>query len=883
MEGKQPAYLAGAQRPQRLVNRARQLGAIQEAVLPPDTACRVVLLRGGGGLGKTRLLEEVQTLCSPGGKWWKEAGGRVLATELVDLMDIRLHTKNAFVHRLRESLRPAARAGISALNFPNYDAAVSEYHRRVLDNVGYALLKDAAERAETAFWEDYGRVCEERRVVWLVDTVEQIAQSASRWMLEVGLLEEEYLSTHTAVWLREQLRRHKERLQNTTLILTGRLLEGKDFFEEIQRVCEENGVLLVDIGVEHFTEGEVEQYLRYLQEQAEEEGVKKVYGAMLQPSVLERLHRYTEGQPVRLALFGDLLLSGRALPRALRPTEPVPEDEQELAARRWKLEEEVVASLFRPEEDSLRQRILLALVRAPAGLTARQLHYLLDNPADLSPQEWEGKEDARRIDEIKAAMDALCKLAIVKKRPDAREIDREGTLQPVSRLGLQDEVYRIFANHIAPHRVVGKPVDEADEKEREELSTLVTDKEKEKYERRYQNELKERQRMYRLLRDWAGYQVQRFRKELYGIRVGEERALSRELDHTSPAFARHVRLEISESAARRRTAYRQMVRDLELEQMTYALLLDPDHQFNVAYTDLGENRMYANDEEADIAAQELVWRLLHDRYLMRFVEWGPLRQEVKERKEHTLDTLRRVARQEGVTRWIKRLAMRGRYREAIDFAEKAEAWIQRISEENVRASWLHTFARGERRVWLYFARMFPATGEELEEIFNGLDKEINKLKQLAGATREEVVFRNNGREERGFQGHPAELRLRRVISMAAAFAAYIATQLGRDRDGEQLYNLALAYLRETGMRAHRALVLNNLSRLLADQGKRDAVVMCQDALNLRLQLDADQNIGLSHSTLALVYNRLHQPEKAWREAAKARLYFSRVDYPRGVG
>lgn len=119
--------------------------------------------------------------------------------------------------------------------------------------------------------------------------------------------------------------------------------------------------------------------------------------------------------------------------------------------------------------------------------------------------------------------------------------------------------------------------------------------------------------------------------------------------------------------------------------------------------------------------------------------------------------------------------------------------------------------------------------------------------------------------------------------MASTFSGYIATQLGNMADAERYYNLALAYLRETGMVAHRALLINNLSRLLAERGQPDALELCKNALNLRLRQGADQPIGLSHSTIALVYNRQNRPELAWQEAAKARLYFSRVEDPRGIG
>jgi tetratricopeptide (TPR) repeat protein len=155
------------------------------------------------------------------------------------------------------------------------------------------------------------------------------------------------------------------------------------------------------------------------------------------------------------------------------------------------------------------------------------------------------------------------------------------------------------------------------------------------------------------------------------------------------------------------------------------------------------------------------------------------------------------------------------------------------------------------------------------------------LERLAREDKDTVAIPE--KQEKGFIGHPALIRLRRVVSVVCAHIAYGYTQLGYFREAVDYYSKAINYARETGARAHKATVLNNLSRALSEMGRQRALRICLDALELRQQLGADAPIGLSHSTLALIHNDQNNADRAWVEAAKAAIFFKRVDDPRGRG
>jgi tetratricopeptide (TPR) repeat protein len=896
---------AVARRPARLIGREREMEAIRQMLHSPDERLRIVTIRGPGGVGKTRLLEEIQREL---GVWGGPPAARIACSELVDLIDPWLHLRMGFIRALRESLRWMQRFS-PEFNFINYEIAWERFERQVVDNVEYRLIQQAAREAMRAFWEDYGRLTERWHIVWLVDTVEQLALSGSRWFLENKLLSKEQVQFQTTRWLLQTIR--DQRLKNTTLILSGRSTEGKPFFEQIQQAARESNIPVQDIELSPLTPDGVRAFVRALAEEWEPTGlpepeqkradqIRKALDWLAEDEErVRRLHRLTEGQPVRLALITDLIVEGRSFPEALREALDRDLPDEDLTRRRWEIEGRVLELLFlwpRPErplspeeypkwsrEASLRSRILRALIRVPMGLSPEQLHYLLDNTEAVPPVEWEKKKELPRIEQIKKVMEELQDLVLIKRRP-SRLVIRNGEAYEEIRLGLQDEIYRIFAEHMAPHIAPGRPVDEADQRDRERLQRIwetLSEDERQYYRKNYEDELRERERIYAMLRDWVAWQVKRVREAHFRLILQEEREMELELHHMGPRHPLAARLWESEEVQERRIRYRRALRELELEHMYYALLLNPDRELNEAYFDLADEFWRANDEDADVATQELMWRILNDRFVMRFVRWGEPREAVRRRGEDTLDTLRRAALQEMASRWIKRLALRRDYTAAQQFAERLEDFIRKMPPGHDRRSWEHTFARGERLCWKAYARILPGNAEEIRKAIQELNEVLKDLKQLASCRMGEIALAEKGEE--GFIGHPAEIRLRRVISVSLANIAYGYAQLGEFEEAIRFYSQALDYIRETGAHAHRATILNNMARAMAELGRPDALRIAVDALNLRWQIGADAPIGLSHSTLALIYNRLDRPDRAWVEAAKAMMLFQRVGDPRGRG
>jgi tetratricopeptide (TPR) repeat protein len=915
--------LIAAQKTSTMVNRRDQLEQIRQAIYEAGDALRVVLVRGPvgaeehdepeGGYGKTRLLEEVLRRARPGGEW--ERPGKVAVSELIDLIDIRVHAQSNFLHTVRDSF-------VGSLDLSGYDDAFNSYRRRVAQGMDYWTVREEAERADRVFLTDYRAGAETQRIVWLLDTVEQLAIFSSDWLLQRGLLTAKDMQARTLEWLKRQIA--DKALPNTTLICAGRGREGKRFFDEISAVTRAayGDEAVVNVYVEPFDEDDTRQYFEMLAADLRDKADKASSSQattydLFARSLAELAQRgsdrakvvwlYTGGVPVRLALYAQLLAQGGRIPEPLQwswekavtvvKTDTPTRSTRELELTQWKVEEHFINLLFDPRNAAdLGFRILRALVRARRGLTAEQLHFVLDNAEGLAPKDWDKVIDRRRIQTIDEQLEQMERLFMVKRRPAWWQLhDPQGPALGAERRGLQDEIYRIYAEHMAPQ------ADPANNLRMQRIwaTQAESEAERDRYYKNRRDEQEERLQLYRRLREWAICQRTKLQQQQREYRDSEERALPM----FNPVEARRITfLPLSESAQVFRTAIKEAVRELSLEQMYYGLLINPEKGYNEDYNRvLFRTLSTLEDAEFEVMIQAEMWRVLYDDDALRFVDFES-RKVAAERGETTLQVMRRVAQQDDVTQWIKRFVFRKEYARAIEFAERLEQEIEKLKGggEQDRKDWIswgHTYARGDRLCWRKYAQVLLA--QDIPEAIGTLKTIVEKLEHLARTPIPKVAFPPDqtatGCEEMGFKGvrdsdlqkptphHPAYLPLRRTISFIYNVLGYACVNIGQLHGALEYYGKALYYLRETGAGTHRANVLNNLSRVLSDMGRHQAVRICRDALEIRKMWGNEVSIAYSHNTLALIYNDRNRPEDAWIPAAKAMAYFRRAEEPRGLG
>lgn len=818
--------LGATRRVETLVGREQELRVIKQNIYTDaaDMSCHIVLVKGSGGIGKSRLLEEVQWRAGHPKiredalrhsiKQQREREdwtvmGEVIVSDVIDLVDIRLSARTTFLDRLRNAI-----SWQKGLDFSDYEDAFREFQRGVEENVSFDIHRARAAAVESEFWNAYTSYTEHNRIVLIFDTSERLVLRSSEWLLDRGLLQDDELEKLSSnQWLIHRIKAGQFR--NTTLLIAGREKEddGWRFFDQVREaasvasapceLCEiELGPLSPEEMVAYFEYASAEwrsqadavtnsdksynQYLRYSQ---------AMHDLVADADATKVLFTVTSGRPVLLSLYGDLAYESDPMPAILQLTGLQLDDllrqygQENVQSR---IEESFIDLFF--QKPSLRSEILQALARCPAGLDAEQLHFIIDNIDNIDYKGW--KPSRARVEVIELQLEEIRQLSIARPRPDGR-------------LGLQDEIYRIYAQ-----RMDGSSDLRASEKVA-------------------------RQNMYERLSKWAEGKLDQLKNERRKYQQEDEKRLF--LAIHSPSVAIHPFLPaLTPTEQDARSLILRQIHDWELERLHYDLLRDPNRGLNDHYTDLAEDRWLSNVEENEFVTQQEMWRVLYDPYALRFTELDSTK----------ISILRRAARDEDPARWIKRFVQRRKYDRAISFYNAVEDCVLQDAPDS-RRTLSHPLNAGERMIWKSYAQIMKGS-MQLPQIIDELKETLLILRRLASATQSEQVGPEG---EAGFKGHPALPRLHRIIAVGYNFAGYGRVVIGEFGKAVGNYGRSLMYTRETKFLARQATTRNNLARALASLGRDErGYRVCIDALALRRELGAEIPIAYSLNTLALINN-----------------------------
>ncbi len=374
-----------APRTATLVGRQVFVRAIQAAIEADATGPNVLCFVGPGGIGKTRLLEEVDTIHGE----HERAGTPFRLPPIIDLYHGDHHSP--------DGLRQAIVAGLDPdeQHFHKYRQQRVEFEEKRRQGVAGHELEMLREKLDGLFRQEYAELANGPRVVLRFDTLEVIEHESD---IVQELCQVEDPQTQVRAWLLAQLCF----FPNTTTLLAGRHeAHLQEFESELTRAGVGFGVETLDV----LTERETYDYLDCMRKQRPE------LADTFTESVCRRIYKMSGGRPIYLALLTGLLLRGTALNVVFPVDATMPLDAEAVGMR-------LVESL-RALPDRLGDLFYL-LIFARKGLDANLLH----SPIGMS---W-SQED------IRVSLEGARDFAIVKARK-------------TEQFFLHDEVYDLFDRH----------------------------------------------------------------------------------------------------------------------------------------------------------------------------------------------------------------------------------------------------------------------------------------------------------------------------------------------------------------------------------------------------------------------------------------------------
>ncbi|HIP71126.1 MAG TPA: ATP-binding protein [Anaerolineae bacterium] len=391
-----PYQQVPSRRTDQIIGREEPLKAIYNAI-QNEGHTWLLYFYGDGGIGKTRLLEEIVT---KNGSW---DGLSFRCTPILDMY----HSEYQSSDGIRQGIVAGLEEGSD--DFRGYYVTREELTAKQEAGVSNAELQRLQDEMEAVFLKEYQALAQKQRLVICLDTMELMQHESDpvQKNCRVDMVEALVMN-----WLVEQL----PTLPNTVILMAGRP-QNKEHIESIftEKFFAENNSFEAQ-PLQAFSLSETRQYLEAISQKLEKGEDSSLTEIMREHKGLDKqLHQVTNGRPVYLALIIDLFLS-----QSVRSGDRGGFVNDILAGRAFS-QDELAKQLI----DTLRElpdphgRIIQYLFCARKGLNTDLLIHF-------------------GVKDIESHLQWLEKLAIVKVRTVDRGNDRQKTYF------FHDEVYNMY-------------------------------------------------------------------------------------------------------------------------------------------------------------------------------------------------------------------------------------------------------------------------------------------------------------------------------------------------------------------------------------------------------------------------------------------------------
>ncbi len=399
-----PYQQAPSRRTDQIIGRTTFLKTIYDAI-QNEGHTWLLYFYGPGGIGKTRLLEEITT---KNGMWDKLT---FRCTPILDMYHSDYQSSDGVRHSIVTGLEEGG-------DFQEYHAKRAELEEKLSAGISSGELQRLQLEVEKVFLENYRALAQKHRLVICLDTME-LMQHESDPVQRICRVET--VDALVMNWLVEQL----PTLPNTVILMAGRP-ENKERIEEIftkQFHAKNNSFKTKELVA--FSLEETGKYLREIAQKLKEQGDPNLAETLDKYENLgTNFHQVTKGRPVYLALTIDLFLTqpreGKPFINAILSGQEFPENDLEIQLI------ENLRGLPEPHGSIIRY-----LFNSRKGLNADMLQHF-------------------GMEEIESHLQWLEKLAIVKVRAVGKGDEQQKTYF------FHDEVYNMYDQYFKGKPLEGK-------------------------------------------------------------------------------------------------------------------------------------------------------------------------------------------------------------------------------------------------------------------------------------------------------------------------------------------------------------------------------------------------------------------------------------------
>ena len=370
---------ASARATPELVGRDEILKIISKAIEEKNEQAQVIYITAKGGMGKTRLLEEVVK------RWGGERESKskkrtklLIVSHLIDLYHTHTHSEEGLIAEIVEALDPDGKL------FVKYAEKRRELtHMKFERGETQPIQGLRREMIEAFLTELNGLGKKYGKIVIVFDTAEVLTYETDRVQKALGLADQ---PIGVARWLTQDF---INRLSNAVVLIAGRP-ESPQLAEELKRT----GAKIVQYGLPGFIEEETLEYFKVIAEAAQVENPQSAKRIKSIPEETRRtIHRLTKGEPFVLALLIDYLAIAKEIPSLAQSTpESFTNELRDLIV-------ETIQEGWRPMD-----RVVEALSWTPKGMGAELLAWMLNNRQTTND---DAKEAQKAIDNLRKSEERL--------------------------------------------------------------------------------------------------------------------------------------------------------------------------------------------------------------------------------------------------------------------------------------------------------------------------------------------------------------------------------------------------------------------------------------------------------------------------------------------